>query len=306
MLSDYLRFAARRFLPQPARLSIHRTLAYTRRVGRWPMILWQVRGVDWRDRANLAGSALAAPLIALREPFSWQDPILLRDARVEVRGIGRFQLRARCDDLWHVLPWRERAICNALRAHLRPGDVFVDAGANIGVYTVLASRLVSSGGRVVAIEMMPDTAARLETHVKLNELDNVTVLAQAVSDVAGLRVTARVEPGKFGQARIDLSAPRAGGGSRTSVREIEVETATLDDLVSGPGRVRMLKMDLEGAELAALRGATRLLERVEIVIYERWSGAAQRHDPVGAFLAERGFQGRRLDGNNWIASRVNR
>lgn len=247
--------------------SIRRLLAalihYAQRLGRWVIILNQVRGASWRDHLKLVGSAAAAPVTALGDLSHWQDPVLLFDADVRVRGVGCFHVRRRSDDLWHVLPWREQDIHHALEQILGPGDIFVDAGANIGVYTLLASRLVGPTGRVIAIEMMPDTAAILRRHVRENNCGNVEIVEKALSDRADVKVTARVQPGKYGQASIAASA--AGW---TGQEEREVSTATLDQICDGIERIRLVKLDLEGAELQALVGANATLKRTDYVIYE--------------------------------------
>lgn len=234
--------------------------------------------------------------------MTWQDPILLADAEVHVRGIGRFHVRAHSDDLWHVLPSREAAIFATLRAKLRQGDVFIDAGANIGIYTVLASRLVGPTGRVISVEMMPDTGDQLERHIVLNALRNVDVVRAALSESGGTTVTARVEAGKYGQARIAKNESEANVSA--GVTRIEVPALTFGDLPVPPDRrVRLIKIDLEGAEVAALRGAGTVLDRTDFVVFESWSSVKPPGGPVADYLASRGFECTRLDGNNWLASR---
>ena len=273
-------------------------LHYAQRVGRWPIILWQVRGATWRDQSILLQSALAAPVVSLRNLLQWQDPCLLRDAAVVVPEVGRFMLRARSDDLWHVMPWREKALLEEIERRLKPGDVFIDAGANIGVYTVLASRLVGPSGRVIAVEMMPDTADRLEAHVRINELHNVTVVRQALSDASGGIVTATVQAGKFGQATIAEDSERYGLGTR-----IEVTSTTLDDVTAGIASIALMKMDLEGAEMPALRGGASTMTKLQALVYESWGTTRSESHPVDKMLGESGFRLAQIDGNNWLASR---
>lgn len=286
----------KRHLPLPVRNVLRALLSYVQRVSRWAIILWQVRGCGPRDQGVLLLSALAAPLLSVRGLGKWQDPILLRDAVVCVPGVGRFALRARTDDLWHVLPWREQAIADLLRDRLRPGDVFVDAGANIGVYTVLAARLVGPEGRVVSVEMMPDTAARLRAHIQLNQLQNVTLVERALSSQAGQVVVATVQPGKYGQATIARGSGRFGLGS-----EVRVSTTTLDDVTVVMPRVRLMKMDVEGAEHDALSGAGNLLSRLDALVYESWGCQRDEGNPVDRLLEASGFKLSQLDGNNWVA-----
>ena len=69
--------------------------------------------------------------------------------------------------------------------NIKPGDIIVDVGANIGVFSVIASKLVGSRGRVVAIEPNSETVKRLERNVALNRLNNVTVYHAAVTGILG-------------------------------------------------------------------------------------------------------------------------
>lgn len=298
MNSVKIRSGIKTITPSSVRWLMRGVFHFAQRLGRWLIILWQVRGERWRDSLHLVLSALAAPIVSLRKLQQWQDPVLLFDTRVAVRGIGRFHLRARCDDLWHVVPWREKAIFDELKASVRSGDIFVDAGANIGIYTILAARLVGSTGRVIAIEMMSDTADRLALHCRINDVDNVVLLQQALSDTAGVIVRASVVDGKFGQATI------TDRGLGSAVRKVEVVTTTLDEATSVCDRVRVLKMDLEGAEHEALRGASRLLARTDRVIYE--SRGFDREEPIDLIdeeMRRAGFELTSLDGNNRLAVR---
>lgn len=291
------RLAMKAVLPRPVRRILRAGLHYAQRVARWPIILWQVRGATRADQWVLVRSAVAAPFLSFQALLDWQDPILLDDADVIVTNVGRFQLRQRSDDLWHVLPWREKGVFSAITTLLRPGDIFIDAGANIGVYTVLASRLVGPDGRVICVEMMPDTADRLEAHVGINGLSNVSIVRKALSNQSGQQVMAAVEVGKYGKASIADSEGE-------SLLRIPVATTTLDDIAHGLATVRLMKMDIEGVELAALDGGKALLDRLTHLIYESWGiGRAGRH-PVDTVLESTGFSLSAIDGNNWLASRV--
>jgi FkbM family methyltransferase len=69
-----------------------------------------------------------------------------------------------------------------LRQHLQPGGVFLDIGANIGIYALLAGRLVGPGGQVIAVEADPYNYAKLQAHLELNSITNVRALNVGVSD----------------------------------------------------------------------------------------------------------------------------
>ena len=287
----------KRILPAPIRRVLRAPITYGQRLGRWGIVLVQIRGCSVRDEMKLLASALAAPFVCWRDLDRWQDPILLFDTQVRVSGIGNFFLRRRTDDLYHVLPHREQALIAALHAQLRPGDFFVDAGANIGIYTVLASRLVGGNGRVLAIEMMPETAAILRRHIECNACCNTRIVEQALADRTGDAVTARVVAGHHGQASI-VRTDYDG-----SVSESTVHTTTLDALLADGGPIRLIKMDLEGAEHRAVQGASEVLDRTHALIFEDWSVVAQSSASVQSILQSRGFGLRRIDGRNWIALR---
>jgi FkbM family methyltransferase len=196
-------------------------------------------------------------------------------------------VRAGTDDLFHVLPGQEPAVETAIRSALRPGAVFVDAGSNIGYYTIIASKIVGPDGRVFACEMMPLTADILRMHVDMNAAENVIVIEGALADVEGATLMASYPDGKFGQASI----ARGDQGSGVAVR-----TRTLEAILEQVPQVQIMKMDLEGAELGALRGLGSGISKVEAIVLEN------RDDPeVLRYLADHGFNVTRIDGNNVLA-----
>lgn len=295
MTEGRLRPTGKTKLPRPVRRLLRAGLHYWQRVSLWPIILWQVQGATWADQWVLIRSAMVAPFLSFDSLDEWQDPVLLADVEVVVADVGRFRLRKRSDDLYHVLPWREQGIFSEISKLLKPGDVFVDAGANIGVYTILASRLVGPGGRVVCVEMMSDTADRLEDNIRINCLSNVRVVRKALSDIAGQTIMATVEPGKYGRASI---ADRDGG----LLSKVPVSTTTLDDVANGIETIRLMKMDIEGVELSALIGGKALMRRLNYLIYENWGVSNGDHDTVDALLVAAGFELSMIDGNNWLAT----
>lgn len=137
---------------------------------------------------------------------------------------------------------------------VRPNSVFWDVGANVGFYSLLASKLVGSG-KVFAFEPAPRNLSYLRKHLALNRAANVEVLAVAVSDRNGTSSFEVEETGFMGHL--------SGEGS------ITVPTAALDSLVEA-GKVLppdYVKMDIEGAELLALRGASRTFQQFRPVLF---------------------------------------
>jgi len=280
--------------PAVVRKLIRVTESYLVRIGMWRQVARELRGADPASTAVLRRSIFAAPFTALRDLDSFQPPRLMADAQLEVAGVGRFAIRAETDDILHVLTSREPEIRQLLERRLQPGDVFVDAGANIGFYSVLAARLVGTTGQIVAFEMMPDTAEILRGHVRNNALDAVQVLQNALSDSTGAKVIAQVMPGKHGQASI------VGNVAKSGLVDIEVETVTLDDALREVGPIRLIKMDIEGAEFLALAGAAAVLSRTECVVFE----SNQEDARIFALLEDQGFAVERLRGHDFLAQRV--
>jgi FkbM family methyltransferase len=124
---------------------------------------------------------------------------------------------------------------------LKPGAVFYDIGANVGFYSLLASGLVQSG-KVFAFEPLPRNVFYLKRHLELNAVRNVEVYELAISDHAG---RASFDEGA------DCGSGHLGSGG------LSVQTATLDGLIHEQriAPPAFVKMDIEGGELSALRGA---------------------------------------------------
>ena len=282
------------YVPSFLWTSLRRSVTYVRRIQAWQAVKREIAGISEADRKKLRDARRSGWRSAWHALDEWQDPVLLEAARVRVHSVGEFALRAHSDDLYHVLPSREKAVLAAIRNGLKPGDIFVDAGANIGFYTVVASKLVGPTGKVVAIEMMPDTAARLRDHIAMNELTNVEVIEFALADRSGATITATVPNGKYGQASI------AADGATNGMRHVDVETRTIDEVLADISeRIALMKMDLEGAEEMALLGAKETLPRIDAIIFEQLNNDVI----VSDYLGEVGFASVMLDPHNFLASR---
>ncbi len=157
-----------------------------------------------------------------------------------------------------------------LAGALREGDVFVDLGAYVGGYSLLASRLVGPTGKVVAFE--PDPAARrlLELNVAKNRTANVTVVPFAVGREPG---TVRFVASGDSVGRID-----PGG-------ELEVRQVVLDDYCQEHDlRPNVMKVDIEGGEAAALEGSTVAHNLRTLVLEVHEPQLTERGVDVSAFL----------------------
>ena len=139
------------------------------------------------------------------------------------------------------LGWEEREELQMLSQLLRPGNTFVDCGANIGLWSLVAAPLVGEGGRVIAFEPNPDSARRLTGHTAQSSL--IEVHATALSEETR---SLSFEPGE----QHNLARVSAQG-------TMQVQATTLDTAVKPP--VHGIKIDVEGHELEVLRGAAETL-----------------------------------------------
>jgi len=147
----------------------------------------------------------------------------------------------------------EPLVASRVTALLPEGGVLVDVGASVGFYSVLGGRAVGPHGRVLAFEPGSRNVSLLLLNLHANGLANVAVHELAASDRHGLLWYGGT--GSNGRVR-----PFDGEASRLAYNEL-VRADTLDRVLAGEPRVDVVKVDVEGAEGVALRGAAELLRR---------------------------------------------
>jgi len=149
----------------------------------------------------------------------------------------------------------EPSFTKVIQRLVRPGTHVADVGANIGYFTCLMAQATGPGGGVVAFEPVERPREYLQHNVLQNEFDQVTVDKRALADWTG-------------RGFLTLPAYRlqreVTGGERVA---FEVEVGRLDDIIeqSAP-QLDVIKVDIEGAELRALRGMRELLERWQPIV----------------------------------------
>ena len=156
----------------------------------------------------------------------------------------------------------EPAATQWLKSRLRPGDVFVDIGANVGYFSLLAAKLVGPSGKVIAIEASPTTAGELEKNVRLNGLgDQIAVICAAVSDCEKSVDMFRAPPSNLGASTIvSAVAQRKGHSFEATVRAFPLP-ALID--IKQLRRARLIKVDVEGAEAAVFDGVRQCLPELK-------------------------------------------
>lgn len=141
----------------------------------------------------------------------------------------------------------------AIEGILEEGDVFVDLGANIGFFTLIAARIVGESGKVFAFEPTPGTKKFLTRNVSENDFDDrVVIEGYAVTDKCG---KARFNVTELSECNSICDSEDAN----TNV--IEVDTISLDEyFLKTPSSINLIKMDIEGQEFPAMRGMKEIVK----------------------------------------------
>jgi FkbM family methyltransferase len=145
---------------------------------------------------------------------------------------------------------------------LEKGETAIDAGANIGYFTLLMSKMAGPSGRVLSFEPHPEIFQNLKRHVVLNGLTNVSLFETGLSGRASEGFLVMPDDFKGNQGIASVSFSDSGSN------QIKIKLAALDELYAQP--IGVLKIDVEGHELELLHGASNLLKKglVRDLIFE--------------------------------------
>jgi len=204
-------------------------------------------------------------------PPTWSTTVLVRR-----QGVGlELDLRDNLQAILYYAGRYEPAVRRFLRAELQKGDVVLDVGANIGVHALTVAKRLEElgGGRVIAVEPAADCVAKLGTAAARNGLP-LEVVPAALGEWkqhASLRADSRYDAADAGV--------RSLYGDGAIVQEVPV--IRLDDWAREHALTRLdvVKLDIEGGEIAALSGATRTLKRLQpraLLVEDKRSGSSAR------------------------------
>jgi FkbM family methyltransferase len=163
----------------------------------------------------------------------------------------------------------EPDVMSFIQGNLKHGNIFIDIGAHIGEYTLTASKIVGNNGQVHAFEPSPHIFEILKKNVNLNNLSNIFLNQKAVSDQNGdIQFEIHREPSISSVKKLHQS-------KNVPLQTISIESMRLDtywkSVIKGI-KVDLIKIDVEGAELLVLSGATELLslnaDNAPIIIFE--------------------------------------
>jgi len=240
-------------------------------------------GCAWAFRRLRAERALVATRDSVDSMLvrAGRPPLRTHVGSVELRGFLRH--RSFLADV--TSDKHEPFLRQVLLAELRPETLFIDVGAHVGLYTLLAASRVA---HVIAFEADPYTAAALTANVARSGARNVRVVAKAVSDQVGKTA--------FWQSSGTYSSSLIRRPPEVTERRLEVEATTIDAEVPDAMSDIVVKIDAEGAELQVLAGSTRLLSSAEraVLLVESnppaLAGAGKAPEDLVAALRALGLQ----------------
>ncbi|MEK7263732.1 MAG: FkbM family methyltransferase [Bacteroidota bacterium] len=145
----------------------------------------------------------------------------------------------------------EQAETDLIKSILKPGNTFVDVGANIGYYSLLASQCVGEKGKVYSFEPAPNNFSLLQKNIAANKLQNIIATQKAIAEKQGI-------------LRLFMDEHLSGGhqifDSGLKSHSVDVETISLDEFFLPKNvKIDLLKIDIEGAEMFALEGVKKTI-----------------------------------------------
>jgi FkbM family methyltransferase len=183
------------------------------------------------------------------------------------------------------LGWYESDKVTRFAAAISDMRVVYDVGANVGYYSVLASRVLGRTGQVIAFEPDPQNIAFLRRHLEMNGIENVRVVEAAVSD-------------RCGKAMFQQEASRYRGALSQS-GTLTVRTLSVDELISS-GELPfpdVIKIDVEGAEQQVLSGAEQMLRSKHPLLFVATHTTAL-HSECCQFLKSLDYKLEAIDGSS--------
>jgi FkbM family methyltransferase len=215
------------------------------------------------NRSGLRQSRLGERCFSLANAFAkWavRTLLVLRHKPVSIRGQKMYLASNSSTNvgltLQLVLGQYEEGTTRLFEHLLKPGMIVMDVGAHVGYYTLLAASRVGPTGRVYAFEPASGNLTLLRRNIEANGFKNVCIVPELAFSHAG---PVRFYLNPWGSDRHSVWQQNSGPGATV----VEVQATTIDDFLEKEGcpAIDLLKMDIEGAEPAALKGMRQSLAR---------------------------------------------
>jgi FkbM family methyltransferase len=145
---------------------------------------------------------------------------------------------------------------NFLKKNLNPGDVFIDIGANIGCYSLIASSLTGDNGKIIAFEAVTNVYDQLIYNISINKISNIRAEKLAIFEKRDILKFFLSSDENLGMSSIFRHDTESG-------KTEDVEAVSLDEYLADYPleRVNLIKIDIEGAEMHALKGMKNTIEK---------------------------------------------
>lgn len=200
--------------------------------------------------------------------------VSLADTAHEIVDLGRIKICISSVDevcgLLRTAMVYEPGVTAIIERVLAPGMSFIDIGANIGYFSVLASSIVGGQGKVFCVEPYAYNIKMLQNNFKLNNCKNCEILPFALSDSKGF-LSYDDSAGNSGNVM------ELGDEFASILKSTVVYSVRLDDIIPSCQKIDLIKMDIEGAEYLALKGMRKIIsEQLPIIISEVSDGFLQR------------------------------
>ncbi|PIN93066.1 hypothetical protein COU54_04485 [Candidatus Pacearchaeota archaeon CG10_big_fil_rev_8_21_14_0_10_31_24] len=170
---------------------------------------------------------------------------------------------------------------------------YIDVGAHIGKHTVEISKSLKGKGQVISVEADPSTAELLKKNIQMNNLKNVKIFNLVCVD----------KKGEVYFHKSDLHPATNSLDEIKNSHKLKLKSDTLDNLVGDKKDVKLIKIDVEGAEEKVLRGAIKILKNnLPKIIFEAWDN--KNLLKVKSVLDPLGYKIRKIDEYNYLASKI--
>ena len=197
-------------------------------------------------------------------------------------------------NLYFLNEYEEKEI-KFVESYLTKGDIFIDIGANIGLFSLVASNQVGGAGVVYAFEPINNNYNKLTNHIRINDMNNIIAEKLAVSDNQNIL--------KFYINEHEKDSGMATNYSDKYTSTENVSSTSLDLYFTNKelGRVRLIKIDIEGGEYSALIGMQEILKTHKpVLLIEINPDTPHGQKSIESFLSDLGYAKYFLDNNGFL------
>jgi len=170
----------------------------------------------------------------------------------------------KCYQAWMAMGLYEPHVANLIYDILNSGDTFYDVGANAGYFTLVGAKAVRPNGKVVAFDPVPVNVSTIKKQIEINNLNDCCVVEPVAISNSNGNFSFVVSKKNANSHLSDFQPSHLVGKEQET---INVKAITLDDYIKQHPKPHLIKIDIEGAEVAALEGAKKLLSSQDAPVF---------------------------------------